>query len=130
MKRVKIWTDGAAMPNPGACGAGIVLEHKGVIKELAIALGHGTNNTAELQAMIEALKALKESCIVTIYSDSQITVNCAMGIYKPSANLELWKEYKALVKAHDVTVTWIRKDSHEYNIRAHNLANEAIKLNK
>lgn len=130
MKQVYIWTDGAASPNPGSSGAGIVLEYNGTIKEKAIPLGNGTNNTAELQAMIEALKALKEPCFVTIYSDSQITVNCAMGIYKPSANLELWKDYKEAAKAHNVTVTWIRKDSHEYNIRAHNLANEAIKLNK
>ena len=124
MKQVDIFTDGCALGNPGAIGAGIILCYGEHQKELIIKLGVGTNNIAELLAVIHALKSLKHPCEVHIYSDSQITVNCANGTYKRHANQSLWQQYDEAAKSHKVTLHWIRKDSHELNKRAHVLANE------
>jgi ribonuclease HI len=127
--QVTIFTDGAAVPNPGKSGAGIVLLAGENRKELAVPLGHGTNNTAELLAMIHALKALKYPCEVTIYTDSQITQKIAMGENKASSNMDLWLAYQTAAYDHDVTVIWIRKDSHDENKAAHRLANQAAAMN-
>jgi ribonuclease HI len=123
--QVTIFTDGCAVPNPGKSGAGIVLLAKGNRKELAVPLGHGTNNTAELLAMIHALKALKCPCEVTIYTDSQITQKIAMGENQANSNIDLWLTYRTVAMEHEVKVVWIRKDSHDENKAAHRLANEA-----
>lgn len=127
--QVTIFTDGCAIPNPGMAGAGIVLLAGQNRKELAVPLGHGTNNTAELLAMIHALKALKCSCEVTIYTDSQITQKIAMNENKASSNIDLWLTYRTVAVEHDVTVIWIRKDSHIENMEAHRLANQAAAMN-
>lgn len=125
MKQVTIYTDGCALGNPGASGAGAVLCYGEHQKELIIPLGHGTNNTAELLAVIHALESLKTPCKVDIYSDSQLTVNCANLTWQRKANRDLWTRYNEAEKPHAVTLHWIRKDSHELNQRAHMLANEA-----
>ena len=127
--QVTIFTDGCSVPNPGNSGAGIVLLAGENRKELAVPLGHGTNNTAELLAMIHALKALKCSCDVTIYTDSQITQKIAMGENQASSNMDLWLSYRTVASEHDVKVLWIRKDTHAENQRAHKLANEAAAMN-
>lgn len=126
---VSIYTDGAAVPNPGASGAGIVLICGKVRKELAVPLGYGTNNSAELLAIIHALDALKTSCEVTVYTDSQITQKIAMGENQASSNIDLWLAYRTKATEHDVKVVWIRKDSHEENKAAHRLANQAAAQN-
>src|SRR5687767_13448281 len=102
--QVTIFTDGCAVPNPGKSGAGIVLLAKENRKEIAVPLGYGTNNTAELLAMIHALKALKCSCDVTIYTDSQITQKIAMGENNASSNIDLWLMYRTVATEHDVKV--------------------------
>ena len=127
--QVTIYTDGCSVPNPGNSGAGIVLLAGENRKELAVPLGHGTNNTAELLAMIHALKALKCPCEVTIYTDSQITQKIAMGENQASSNMDLWLMYRTVAHDHDVKVIWIRKDSHIENMEAHRLANQAAAMN-
>lgn len=127
--QVTIYTDGSALGNPGQSGAGIVLLAGEKRKELAVPLGHGTNNTAELWAMIHAVNALKTACTVTIYTDSQITQKIAMGENQASSNLDIWKEWRKAIAMHEVTVIWIRKDTHAENQRAHKLANQAAAMN-
>jgi ribonuclease HI len=122
---VEIYTDGCALGNPGASGAGIVMvfgEHQ---KELIIPLGHGTNNTAELLAVIHALEALNRPCEVNVYSDSQWVVKCGSREWQRKANMDLWKRYNDASERHIVRLHWIRKDSHTLNKRAHILANKA-----
>lgn len=130
MKVVEIYTDGCALLSEGKMGgAGVVMIYKKHIRRFAKYLPETTNNRAELEAVILALTKLKEPCQVWIYSDSQITVNCANGTWKRNANVDLWDKYDELIKGHTVTLQWIRKDTQEHNTTAHELAN-AVARNK
>lgn len=126
MKKIELHCDGCALSNPhGQMGAGVVLIYQGIKKEWDIALGVGSNNRAELLAVIEGLKKLTEPCDVTIYSDSLIIINCILGVYQRSANRDLWDEYEAVAAQHKVVAIWNKKDSTEWNRRCHDLANKA-----
>ncbi|MEO0596621.1 MAG: RNase H family protein [Chloroflexota bacterium] len=124
---VEIYTDGCALGNPGKGGAGAVLTCKSYSKELSIHIEDTTNNRAELLAIIYALEALNMPCRVDIYSDSQITVRCASGGYQRKKNTDLWMRYNAASIGHQITLHWIRKDSHDLNHKAHELANKAAR---
>lgn len=74
---VAIFTDGACAGNPGVGGYGAIIscngkEHviRGMSKEIT------TNNRMELTAVIEAIKALKKPCNVSVYTDSQYIIRC------------------------------------------------------
>ena len=71
-----VFTDGGCSPNPGPGGWGMVWVEGGEVREQQ----HGTqakttNNQMELQALIEAHKALPEDAVVTIYTDSRLCVD-------------------------------------------------------
>ena len=137
MKSVNIYTDGACKGNPGAGGWSAILEYGGKEKELCGGEKSTTNNRMELTAAIEGLKALKEKCLVTLYSDSQYLVNAInkgwltgwkqKGWKKADKsqvlNDDLWKTLDELISFHDVTFVWVRgHDGHEYNERCDELA--------
>ena len=110
----KIFTDGGCEPNPGKAGSGIALYRDGVVAELWYGLFNpkGTNNTAELnalhQALIMAKGELKKNRSVAIFCDSKYCIQCVTqwavnwqkkGWKKTGGeikNLELIKEMFAL----------------------------------
>ena len=102
MKVVQLYTDGCALGNPGDGGAGAILVCEGHQRELMEYMPQTTNNRAELRAIIMGLEALKYSCEVHVFSDSQITVKCATGEYKRQSNLDLWADYDAAQVGHVV----------------------------
>jgi len=79
---VVIYTDGGCEPNPGKAGSGMAIYRKGELAELWFGLfnPNGTNNTAELnalhQALIKAKKVLDAGETVQIMSDSQYSIKC------------------------------------------------------
>ena len=75
MKEITIYTDGACSGNPGPGGWGAVLIFQGNQKEISGGAKDTTNNIMEMTAVIEALKLLKEPCIVNLHSDSAYVVN-------------------------------------------------------
>ena len=75
MKTVTLYTDGACSGNPGPGGWGAILEYNGVEKELSGGESSTTNNRMELTAVIRGLSALKEPCIVELYSDSKYVID-------------------------------------------------------
>ena len=137
MKEVTIYTDGACSGNPGAGGWGTILQYKDIKKELSGGMAETTNNRMELTAVIEGLKALKESCKVTVITDSQYVAN---GINlgwakswkengwrkkdnKPALNPELWDELLSEIDRHDVTIEWIKGHAgHPENERCDEMA--------
>lgn len=137
MKEVKVYTDGACSGNPGAGGWGTILEYKGIKREISGGMAETTNNRMELTAVIEGLKALKESCKVTVITDSQYVAN---GINlgwaeswkangwrkkdrKPALNPELWDALLSEIARHDVTIEWIKGHAgHPENERCDELA--------
>lgn len=142
MKQVEIFTDGACQGNPGPGGWGAILRYNGVEKELSGGEANTTNNRMELCAVIYALKALKEPCEVSLYSDSQYVCNALkLGWAKkwksnnwmrnkkePALNPELWEELLELYDKHVVTVNWVRgHNGHPENERCDRLAVAAAK---
>jgi ribonuclease HI len=81
-----IYSDGASRGNPGPAGAGaVILDKSGkTVHEVAESLGITTNNVAEYQALLEALrycvaKGLKP---VAVYADSQLLIRQLQGVYR------------------------------------------------
>ena len=145
MKKVLIYTDGACSGNPGEGGWGAILMYGEREKELSGYEAETTNNRMELTAAIEALKALKESCEVELYSDSSYLVNAfekywlaswKMNGWKNKSkddvkNSELWKELDYLNGKHQIK--WIKVKGHsdnEYNNRCDKLATGEIKKHR
>ncbi|MEC4726945.1 ribonuclease H family protein [Shewanella sp. D64] len=79
---VEIYTDGGCEPNPGKAGSGVAVYKKGILTELWYGLynSYGTNNSAELNALHQALliakQALADKQSAHIRSDSQYSINC------------------------------------------------------
>ena len=144
MKKVEIYTDGACSGNPGPGGWGAVLIYGERRVELSDFEKDTTNNKMELTAPIEALKKLKEPCVVNLYSDSAYLINAFKQGWldkwikngwkrnknEEVKNLELWIELVSLSKYH--TIEWIKVKGHadnEYNNLCDKLATDAIKNN-
>src|SRR5205814_508608 len=69
---IHVWTDGACEGNPGPAGLGVVIIDGGEHRELSEYLGQGTNNIAELTAILRGLESIADrKRPVIVYSDSQ-----------------------------------------------------------
>lgn len=132
-KRVTITTDGACNPNPGRGGWAAILRYGTTRKEISGAEENCTNNRAELRAVVEALRALKEPCEILIRTDSRNTMHwCApKGFRKAKARdrypeaYAMVLEYRALASRHNITFEWVRgHDGDPDNERADLLAND------
>ncbi len=80
---VKLFTDGGCEPNPGEAGSGMALYRNNTLETLWYGLytPQGTNNTAELNALNQALiQAKKEQdsgmTKVVIFCDSKYAIQC------------------------------------------------------
>lgn len=93
-KSVVVYTDGACSGNPGPGGWGAVLIYNGNTKELSGGEAHTTNQRMEILAAVEALRALKEPCDVTIHSDSAYVINCFQQKWYVSWRKNGWKNSK------------------------------------
>ena len=122
MKTVTLYTDGACSGNPGPGGWGAILEYQGTEKELSGGESSTTNNRMELTAVIEGLSALKEPCIVELYSDSKyvidgLSLGWAAGWRKngwkkadkkPALNPDLWEKLLDLTEKHQLHYHWVK----------------------
>jgi len=85
-EEIQIYCDGGARgnPGPGAC-AFVVIKDKKIIHEESIFLGVVTNNIAEYNGVLNALRWLQENnsySLIRFYLDSQLVVNQLNGVYK------------------------------------------------
>jgi len=122
MKTVTIYTDGACSGNPGPGGWGAILEFNGIEKELSGGAPDTTNNRMELTGVISALEALKEPCIVELYSDSKYVIDALTKGWavswrakgwrkadkKPALNPDLWARLLELCERHQVNCHWVK----------------------
>lgn len=104
MNKVIIHADGGSRGNPGPSAIGVVIEYNGKIKEYSQYLGERTNNEAEYEAVIFALKKVKlllgkkniKTSHVEIWVDSELLYKQTAGQYKildkkiQSLFLRLW----------------------------------------
>ena len=131
MYKVTIYTDGACLGNPGAAGIGVVLVCSGHKKEISQYIGQGTNNIAEIKAVIAALSCLKhpEKTYVQLYTDSQWVVGVLSQNWKIKKNVKLVEEAKKLAaKVAKLDVVKVKGHAgNEFNELADRLARDAIK---
>ncbi len=142
MQRVEIFTDGACSGNPGAGGWGVILRCHDVEKEMSGAEKETTNNRMEMTAVINALKALKCPCNITLYTDSKYVmdgVNEWLPNWKKNGwktankktavkNVDLWQVLDELLGQHEIRWVWVKgHNGHPENERVDTLAREAIK---
>ena len=90
--KIFVYTDGGARGNPGPAAVGMVIKKKegAVIKSYQEVIGERTNNEAEYEAVILALRKLKfllgrervKKIEITVYLDSLLVVSQLQGEYK------------------------------------------------
>lgn len=124
-----IYCDGASRGNPGPAsyGVSIVDERGEVIAEFGEQLGVRTNNYAEYQGVIAALRYLSDTAYrdVTIRMDSKLVIEQLAGRWKVKSPdmRELVSEASRLLGPFRATLQWIPR---EENSRADELANQAL----
>ena len=74
MQKIAIYTDGGARGNPGPAGIGAVIRGSGVDKSYGEYIGETTNNEAEYQALIFALK--KTKALISKKNAKQTELEC------------------------------------------------------
>lgn len=143
-KKVIIYTDGACSGNPGVGGWAAVLNYNGYTKEISGYMSQTTNNRMELFAVIAGIGALKEPCMVEVYSDSAYVVNAFNESWitnwqknnwrksdgKIVENSDLWKMLllQIKVKKHDVQFYKVKGHSDDpINNLCDKLAKDEIK---
>jgi len=139
MKKITIYTDGGSRGNPGKAAIGVVFcnEKEEVIKRFGEYLGDNlTNNEAEYQAVIFALKKFKavfgkkiaEVSEVEVRSDSELLVKQMSGIYK----IEDEKIQKFFIEIWNLQIDFkgvkFKAIPREKNREADKLVNEALDL--
>jgi len=124
-----LFFDGGCEPNPGEGTAGFVLKiANGKVVERSTDLGHGTNNTAEYNALILGLEeaVAQDVTHIEVYGDSMIVIG---GVKKGP-----WKKGKPHLEALKaraiellrsfsfVDLNWVGREENE---EAHNLTVKA-----
>ncbi len=107
---VIVFADGACSGNPGPAGLGVVVFEGGVKKrELSEFLGTGTNNIAELTALLRAAELLAdETRHVEMRTDSSYAIGVLTKGWKAKANPELVARTKqALARLARVHLTYV-----------------------
>jgi ribonuclease HI len=96
---IHVWTDGACSGNPGPCGIGVVVIDGAEQKEISEYLGEGTNNIAELTAILRGLETVADrKRPVVVYSDSAYSIGLLTQAWKAKANKELVEELRGLTR--------------------------------
>ena len=137
---VVIHTDGACRGNPGPGGWGAVLRYRGELRKLQGFAADTTNNRMELQAVIEALRALNRPCEVELYTDSKYVMQginewidswkrngWKTAARKPVKNVDLWQQLDRECDRHRIDWRWVKGHAGVAdNELADQLANQAI----
>jgi ribonuclease HI len=139
---VDIYTDGACKGNPGPGGWGVLLRSADAQKQLYGGALDTTNNRMEMQAVIEALQALKRPCRVNLHVDSQYVLKgmtewlpgwkargWKTASKEPVKNADLWQRLDTLVNSagHEIAWHWVRGHNGDPgNELADALANQGV----
>ena len=131
---IKIYTDGSCLTNPGDGGWAAIISINGEIKEISGSEKNTTNNRMELLAPIRALKEMKQSDQIEIYTDSQyvklgitewintwVVNNWKTSKKEDVKNKDLWVELYDLNKSLNVKWNWVKA-------HAGNTMNEEVDL--
>jgi ribonuclease HI len=140
-RRVRIYTDGACLGNPGPGGWAAIVADDESEQELSGGDPSTTNNRMEMEAALRGLEVLREPSVVELTTDSQYLRNGMLDWMprwkrngwrtadkKPVKNVDLWQRLDAAAKRHEISWHWVRgHDGHPENERCDALANEAAR---
>jgi ribonuclease HI len=135
---VTIYTRGIASPAGGAYG--VLLESMGKHKELCGGETRASNNRMDVLAAVEALKALKRPCRVTLYNSNGYLIEAmskgwaarwreagwVTGEGKPTAHADLWDALLELCSVHEVAFVWLPAEGINEYAQCHRLARQVI----
>lgn len=141
MTRVKIYTDGSCLGNPGPGGWAAILKLDGseYRKELCGGFRRTTNNRMEIFAACAGLAALKRPCEALLFTDSRYLRDAVEKGWiwawqkngwrkadkKPALNADLWQILLERMRGHTVSVRWLKGHAgDEENERCDELARE------
>lgn len=136
MEKIIIYIDGGSRGNPGisACACVFVDSQGNIIKKFSVFLGEGTNNYAEYQSLVLALKKAKsffgkekiKSLCFEIRSDSELLVSQLNRKYKVldvKIQQNFFEAWNLMVDFKNLSLVLIRR---EENILADKLVNETL----
>jgi ribonuclease HI len=134
LRRLTVYTDGAARGNPGPAGAGVYIEDEcgESVDEVSRYLGETTNNVAEYCALLVGLERAGTlgANVVEIRSDSELMIRQMTGKYRVrDPRLQtLHRQARALERSFkQVDYLHVRR---EKNREADRLANRAIDVER
>ncbi|MGB0680773.1 MAG: ribonuclease HI [Polyangiales bacterium] len=123
------YCDGACRGNPGPAGLGVVWLQAGRVRELSEYLGRGTNNIAELTAILRLLEALPDKGSAgQLYTDSRYAIGVLQQGWKAKANAALIARLRQQLAEHpDITLHYVPGHAGvQWNERADALARQAV----
>lgn len=143
MKKVELYSDWWARPNPGPWWYWVILRYNWIEKEFSWFEENTTNNKMELKWVIIWLSKLNRYSKVEVFTDSSYVVNWIekgwarkwkqnnwkKSDWKQAENYKLWEKLLNLLENHDVSFNWVKWHNwHEENERCDELAkNEILK---
>ncbi len=139
-EQIEIFTDGACRGNPGPGGWGVLLRYQGKERTLHGGEAETTNNRMELMAAIIGLESLKESCKVTLTTDSKYVMSgitdwinnwkkrgWKTASRKSVKNEDLWRRLDDVNQQHEIHWQWVKGHSgHRENELVDALANRGV----
>jgi ribonuclease HI len=130
---IHVYADGACSGNPGPAGLGVVVLDSESRVEISEYIGQGTNNIAELTAILRALEetAGSERGLV-IHTDSSYSIGVLQKGWKAKANQELIAELREHLRGR-TGVKLVYVPGHagvRWNERADSLARDAVATRK
>ncbi len=128
---IKIYTDAGSRGNPGksAC-AFLIIDNNKIIKQESKFLGIATNNEAEYNAVILALKQIEKQNIkqeIHLFSDSQLVVRQIKGEYKiTKLHLQLLNnQIQSLIKGKNIKFSNLPREN-KFIAKADELVNQEL----
>ena len=116
--KIIIYTDGAALGNPGPGGYGAVLMYGPHRREIAEGFRKTTNNRMELLAVIKALQLITDKSLhIEIYTDSKYVCDAIEkrwldGWHKKGyakvKNPDLWQQFYKMKSQYKVKFHWVK----------------------
>ena len=140
-KEVVIYTRGVSS-RAEAGGYAAILVYNSRRKEIIGGAPKASNNRMDIQAAIAGLKALKESCRVTLYNNNTYLVDAIVKGWaakwrargwtnsekQPTVHADLWEELSGLCAVHEVEFVYRRLDGNSQEMaRCDLLAHGAAK---
>lgn len=128
---MEIYTDGGCIENPGGIGAwAFVAVANGQVlhRESGVDMTT-TNNRMELQAVIKAMEWAGAGAVITVFTDSDLTVKCGNGVWKRRANRDLWGRFGQLRASLLLHLLWVRgHNGNRWNEMADEMCTEAMRV--